>query len=790
MRRTIPLNFDWRFVPDFREEYIQPSFNDATFETIDLPHSIKEMPLNNFNEEDYQFVACYRKAIHLEEKLAGHRYLLVFEGVGHVATVYLNGAALMTHYGGYTPFQVDITDSVQEGANTLVVAVDSRSTNNIPPFGGTIDYLTFGGIYREVSLVVVPDQYIENVFIQPFDVLTQPKAKVHVTLSQAGNFTVYITFTDPNGKVIQSTHHPMTGLKDTFVVSFDRVELWDIDHPHLYEVTVQLKAGEIAHDRVTVRTGFRDIRFTKNGFYLNGRKVKIKGINRHQMYPYVGYAMPKSVQKRDAEIIRRELGFNLVRTSHYPQSKHFLNACDELGLLVFEEIPGWQYVGDATWQAVLKENLKEMIIRDRNHPCIILWGVRVNESGDMETLYRETNAIAKTLDPSRPTGGVRCFKGSQLLEDVYTYNDFSLTTGDVILQKVEDVIGDSEAPYLVTEYLGHTFPTKRFDREARQLEHALRHALVFNEYLGCDRIAGGIAWSMNDYNTHEDFGSGDKVCYHGILDMFRLPKLAAYTYKAENTQEPFIRISTNFDIGEYDGSFIEDIYVFTNCDYIEILRNGHSIGYYYPDRETFPHMEHPPIKVSDLFGNLLVELEGFDEETAEKIKAFTRQLARIGGLDKITEKERAYFNDPQMDERAWDLYGKYVANWGQKRVNYTIKGYIDGKMAAEITIGRIERYALKVTPDQSTLRIEDTYDATRIVVEEIGDKDNVVQWGFDPLHITTSEHLEVIGPSLISLVSGKVAFWVKTTGKIGTGTVTIYSPKYGNHEVKIKVVRG
>src|SRR5699024_3613449 len=137
------------------------------------------------------------------------------------------------------------------------------------------------------------------------------------------------------------------------------------------------------------------------------RRVKLVGLNRHQAYPYVGYAMPQRVQEKDAEILKYELGLNIVRTSHYPQSVHFLRKCDEIGLLVFEEIPGWQHIGDEAWQAESIKNVEEMIKRDYNRPSIVLWGVRINESQDSHDFYVKTNAMAKSLDPIRQTGGVR-----------------------------------------------------------------------------------------------------------------------------------------------------------------------------------------------------------------------------------------------------------------------------------------------------------------------------------------------------------------------------------------------
>lgn len=165
--------------------------------------------------------------------------------------------------------------------------------------------------------------------------------------------------------------------------------------------------------------------FKSDGLYLNSRKLKIRGLNRHQSFPYIGYAMPESMQIMDADILKYELGLNAVRTSHYPQSHAFIKRCDEIGLLVFTEMPGWQHIVREEWKNQACVNLKEMIVQYRNHPSIFMWGVRINESKDDNSFYTRTNAIAKALDPTRARAGVRANKRSHLLEDVYTYNDFS-----------------------------------------------------------------------------------------------------------------------------------------------------------------------------------------------------------------------------------------------------------------------------------------------------------------------------------------------------------------------------
>ncbi len=339
------------------------------------------------------------------------------------------------------------------------------------------------------------------------------------------------------------------------------------------------------------RFGFREAQFRDDGFYLNGEKINLIGLNRHQTYPYIGAAAPRRLQEKDADIIKYELGCNIVRTSHYPQSPHFLRRCDEIGLLVFEEIPGWQFIGDDDWQGISLRDVEAMIVRDRNHPSIVLWGVRINESLDNTALYTRTNALARQLDPTRQTAGVRFWQHSEFLEDVYTFNDFS-----------NDVQEPVQTPHLVTEFNGHMFPTKSFDQEERMVEHALRHARIQDKQMGMDKVSGAIGWCAFDYNTHMEFGSGDRICYHGVMDIFRLPKYAACFYESQidPAHHVVLRAATLFARGERSVGGIDPLVVFSNCDEIEVYMGDQFKGRFQPDRDQFPNLPHAPFVIRGL----------------------------------------------------------------------------------------------------------------------------------------------------------------------------------------------
>ncbi len=531
-----------------------------------------------------------------------------------------------------------------------------------------------------------------------------------------------------------------------------------------------------------------------DGFYLNGRRVKLVGLNRHQAYPYVGYAMPQRVQEKDAEILKYELGLNIVRTSHYPQSIYFLRKCDEIGLLVFEEIPGWQHIGDEAWQAESIKNVEEMIKRDYNRPSIVLWGVRINESQDSHDFYVKTNAMAKSLDPIRQTGGVRYLENSDFLEDVYTMNDFIHSGGEKVLRTQSEVTGQvDKVPYLVTEYNGHMYPTKSFDQECKKVEHAYRHLRVINESFGLDEISGAIGWCAFDYNTHSSFGSGDKICYHGVSDMFRNPKYAAYSYASQKKVEDGVVLEpiTLGAKGERDGGAILPFTVLTNCDYIKIFKDGIYIDTYYPNKEKFPNLPHPPIEVSHI---LSMDSEiPLTEEAKKEIKDFVLNKLKDSNLTNLAEEDFKYIEE--FSERVnipvfkiMSLVYKLAGGWGDKENSLIIKGFIDNKEVASKEIGELRSMnKLEVTPDDLELSLDKiSYDATRIVVKLLDNLGEVLFLNNDFIEVEIDGPLSIMGPSKFGISGGAVAFWVRTQGKKGLCKIKVKS-MYFEEEISIEV---
>ena len=757
------INNHWYFTPDFKESYITAQEIDLNvFKEVRLPHTNVELPYNYFDDKSFQRISCYKKILNIPKEYKGKAIYIDFEGVMAYAEVYLNGIKLGEHKGGYTPFTIDLSGAVKFGKdNILTVVVDSTEREDIPPFGGVIDYLTFGGIYREVHLRITENINIENVFVKTFDILQEEK-RIEIDLSlikkdNKNDVIQAICVLRDKEKEIGNVSKEFS--EDFTTISMDHlqdIQLWDINHPYLYELEVKILKNDKEFDSYTTRIGFREAFFKSDGFYLNGKKIKLMGLNRHQSYPYVGYAMPKRAQQKDADILKYELGLNIVRTSHYPQSRHFLDRCDEIGLLVFEEIPGWQHIGDAIWQEQVLEDVKGMILRDCNHPSIILWGVRINESQDNHDLYVKTNALARKLDPTRQTGGVRFLVHSELLEDVYTINDFvhdggyrkylaknikNFATYDqpmkeidgekVILREPKMVTGlDHYVPYLVTEYNGHMYPTKRYDQEERAMEHALRHARVQNASHLNEHISGAIGWCAFDYNTHADFGSGDKICYHGVMDMFRIPKFAAYAYKSQKDvkEEVVLEPVTYWSRGERSIGGVIPLVIFTNCDYIDFYYGEEYKGRFYPDKEKFAGLPHPPVIVDELTGY-----------------------------------------------------------WGMKWEDARFIGYVEEKEVIH------KKYTRNPIPTELEVAADDTIlcagdmDVTRVVVKALDQYGNIMPFLTDGIYVEVTGNGELIGPKYLSLIGGSIAFWVRTTGEKGNIHIKVCSERFKEKQIEISV---
>ena len=389
----IYLNNGWYFNDTYHTGMEKIGYNYDQDKPVRIPHTVAETPLHYFDEHEYQKISAYFKTFNVPASWMDKDIFLTFEGVAHSCVVYINGKVAGEHFCGYTALTLNIRELVDFGHDNLI-------------------------------MVEVKDPiHIEDAYVSG-DMDGKIRLDLTATAASAGKkLKVSIGGVELGVEDLPAEAKEPIRLVREYAVS--NPLLWSPEVPNLYtlKMTLEDEFGVVSNEK-EVRFGFRTAVFKEDGFYLNGEKYKIRGLNRHQSYPYVGYAMPKDPQRNDVYILKKELGLNAVRTSHYPQSHHFLQACDEMGLLVFTEIPGWQHIGDESWKLKAIKNTEDMVLQYRNHTSIILWGVRINESVDDDDFYKRTNEAAHRLDPVRQTGGVRCYKKMSLLEDVYTYNDF------------------------------------------------------------------------------------------------------------------------------------------------------------------------------------------------------------------------------------------------------------------------------------------------------------------------------------------------------------------------------
>jgi len=774
------LNFGWSYIPKFHEKYLNAFPKEAV--KVDIPHTNLQLPFNYFDETSSQFVSSYELIFDLEKDPEGKSVVIHFEAVMAKVKIYLNDHYLGQFISAYLPFEIDITEKVVFKHNRLVAIVDSSEDPDIPPFGDNMDYITYGGIYREVYLEIRNLVYIEA---------------LEVIADHEGHLEVRPRLHNPEG--IHTDINYQLFEKEVRIAEFSsysydakNIKVWDNFHPNLYTLKAELMS-RFGPDEKSIRFGFRSVKFEADGFYLNGQHIKLVGLNRHQSFPYIGYAAPQSLQENDADILKYQMGVNIVRSSHYPPSEYFLNRCDEIGLLVFDEAPGWQFIGKTeTWRTNYVMFVEKMMKRDFNHPSVICEGVRINESPDDHELYTLTNKLFHDYDPNRPTGGVRNFKHSELLEDVYTYNDFHHNGPNEGLEKPSKV-HPKGSPYLITEYNGHMYPTKSTDNEAMRVEQTFRHLHVLESVFKYPEVSGGIGWVLADYNTHKDFGSGDHVCYHGVTDMFRIPKYAASAYASQQDVFPFFSVLNRMSIGEFPEAMLGRTIVLTNCDHVELYKNGHFINKFYPDIKSFSHLPHAPVIVDDYIGDAVEKNEKFRPKDAAIIKEGLRQASIVGfahlplktlasvGLQMV--KYHLKYDDLV---RLWNIY---VSNWGQKQVIYTFKGIKDGKVIAEKNIGPSLKFHLEVVPDKTVLADKDTYDATRVVVRLVDEFNQAAQYTPAVVKLEASTGLQILGPSSVALIGGTTGIYLRNAhGFKGISRLRVVSEDYGTEEIEINIM--
>jgi beta-galactosidase len=638
------FNDSWQFIKNadtsISKQFFTHSAAKQSWQQVTLPHTANIEPVIK-KVQQWQGISFYRKFFVLDKKDQGKHIAIRIDAAMSDADVYLNGKYLMNHKGGYLPFYINVTNSALYGReNCLVIRLNNQDNPTIPPgkLLKDLDFNFYSGIYRNAWLIKKDKVYITDAvnanqvngggILLHYDVVSAAQAQLHIKAgiqndhNEKRDVRLKATLYNPAGKLVETVTTPASGLNANSSGVFEQdiavpnPALWSPAHPQLYKLVVAVESNGRVVDTVSLNTGIRQISFKPDGFYLNGSKYVLRGTNRHQEYPYIGYALSDNAQYRDAYKIK-QAGFDFVRCSHYPPSPAFLDACDELGIFVMDSTPGWQFFGDEVFQKNSLQNITDMVHRDRNHPSIILWEAALNETAMTHNYIEKANAIVHHELPYTDT--YTC----GWMDEVYDvfiparqhakapdywkkYNSKPILIAEY---------GDWEyyaqnAGFNQTQYKDLTDEEKtsrqlRGDGQKRMLQQALNFQEAHNDNLN-GQITGDANWLMFDYKR----GYAPDIESSGIMDIFRLPKFAYYFYQSQrnaNESKPMLFIANYWK----DAS-TKNIKVYSNCEQVELFLNGKSIGKQQPDTGSInTNLHHAPFTFTGVYEPGTLTAQGY-----------------------------------------------------------------------------------------------------------------------------------------------------------------------------------
>ena len=635
--QTQLFNQDWEFVKDIDTTINQNLFSrngNTAWQKISIPHTANIEPVEKVKQQ-WQGFAFYRKFFSVSIAEKGKHLAIKFDGAMQEADVYLNGKKLLNHKGGYLPFYVDITNEINYGSeNVVLVKLDNRDNPNIPPGKpiADLDFNYYSGIYRNVWFVQKNQLHISDAvaanrkagggLLVHYENVSEKSATLtlQTELQNNGDWdrtaSIRTKLLDAKGEVVASNISQISNIKNgAFGATNQSIEitnpqLWSPNNPYLYTLKVEvLEKGKVI-DVEQIKTGIRSLKIEADALTLNGEKVVIRGTNRHQEYPYVGNALSDHAQYRDAYKIK-QAGFNFVRSSHYPHANSFLDACDALGILVMDAIPGWQFVGKEAFTENSFQDTRDMMRRDRNHPSIIMWEASLNESGMSKAYMKKTHQIVHEELPFKDT------YSAGWIDDAY---DVFLPARQHGKYPVYWKNYQKNKPLLIAEYgdweyyagnagfnqkdyqnLNKDEKTSRQLRgfgQKRLLQQALNYQESHNDNL-YGKAIGDANWLIFDYKR----GYADDIEASGIMDIVRLPKFAFYFYQSQikpalssknEFNKPMVFIANYWqNIGD------STVKVFSNCKEVELFLNGKSLGKQKADSDKYAtNLAYPPFTFS------------------------------------------------------------------------------------------------------------------------------------------------------------------------------------------------
>ena len=620
-RLRFTINDGWQFIGSEFSGGEKDGIDTSGWQRVDIPHTWNIADTVDDTPGYRRGVSWYRKRLDLDRSLAGKRVFLFFEGVNQTADVFVNSKSAGSHIGGYTAFVFDITSLVKlDGANTIAVKVDNSLVNDIPPLDA--DFNMHGGIYRDVWVIAANETHIKTTDMASSGIVirtpqvSESSATVSVSgtlvnaASSASRVEASSSIVNGSGQVVATARSsisvPSNG-EQSFKHEDLRVsdpKLWSPDSPNLYIVRTVIRQSGKDIDEVTEPLGFRWFRFdAKEGFFLNGKPLKLRGTNRHQDYKGLGNAVPDELHVRDLEIIK-DTGFNFVRLAHYPQDPSVLAAADRLGLMLWEEIPVVNVVHiSEAFNRNSETMLREMIRQHRNHPSVVLWGYMnevflrapKNEAQVKATvdLARRLEKIAREEDPGRLTaiafdhGAREAYHTSGLSQITHVvgwnlyfgwYHDTFDDFGKFIDEQHRRF---PDRPLFISEYGAnadrrvHSLYPKRFDSTTEW--QRMYHEAYLRQINERKFTSGGAVWNNFDFSSEFRGETIPHINQKGLFTYDRKPKDVAYLYKASFASTPVLHIAAR-DWPVRSGTSDQRIDIYTNLAEVELIQDGSPLG--------------------------------------------------------------------------------------------------------------------------------------------------------------------------------------------------------------------
>ena len=667
-RTVYSMNPAWRMYKGHLERAEQPDFNDKEWDLVSLPDGIEYVPSEASGCVNYQGEVWYRKHFTPEETWKGKQLFLHFEAIMGKAKVWINGTLVNEHYGGFLPVIANVTEYLNyEEDNVIAVWADNSNDPSYPP-GKPQDMLDFtysGGIYRDCWMIVhnnvfITDPNYENeiagggLFVS-FGHISQSQAEIrldaHVRNSSNTYFSgkiEYQLFDKDNRRVCQASKafsvSKGKARNTSLTIKVEKPELWEPDSPYLYQLHVLLKdkSGHVV-DGYRRRIGIRSIEFKgKDGFWLNGKPYPypLIGANRHQDFAIIGNALSNSLHWRDAKKLR-DAGLRVIRNAHYPQDPAFMDACDELGLFVIVNTPGWQFWNkEPIFAQRVYSDIRNMVRRDRNHPSVWMWEPILNETWYPEDFAKN---VVDILHEEYPYP--YCYAGCDVTAKGHEYFPIYFTHplngagGAFNTSKIDPKIsyftrewGDN-----VDDWNSHNSPSRvnRAWGEIPMLVQAQGYAKTDYKYTCYDVLyrntrqhMGGCLWHSFDHQR----GYHPDPFYGGIMDAFRQPKLSYYMFCAQRPVEKNNRLIVENGPMVYIANAMtpfspKDVTVYSNCDEVRLTYCKNGKQFIYKKEKTDEGMPSPIITFKDVWDVM------YDKQLARKNKHEESYLLAEGIVD-------------------------------------------------------------------------------------------------------------------------------------------------------------